>query len=623
MPKNRIRYSDDFVLRNNQVGIGTSTPGVKLDVVGDLRVSGVITAPTITNPTFVGIVTLSSVSGAAATQRMELRSYAVNNGTLAITNARGNLLLSANNIPDTVDSSEFKINQYLGPIGIITTRTTFSVSAAGTVTIGSASSLTSGITSLTKSLNTFDTINVGTAFTNFFPGDSSVFTKANIIRGPLQLLAPYSGSTQFVNLIPRFLDSGALSFEAPVGSAKTNSVTQVFSVSNNFTSTIFRINDVNSNTIFEANVLGNIGFGTTNPVTRHHIVGITSTSPKGQSPIARYTSAASTSLDHVDLNYYRDIGFGTAVSNRGGLSYEFSGANFGQFGLSTSARYSTPLLSITNDPNENVFSVGGFTNAAFTIGRPTPPGIDVTVLGRVGIGTTTPQDEFHIVKNTLITNSSINATTGIVSITSGITSIISVASTTTTSGIDFYVPLPARVSYSSSVSTASTQRIYQENITPGIHTISPPSSRGFYYVGNYSLGDNVNGGQLLSVINDNTSVFTINNFPAMSSARPAPSGGIRNLDTLIDVKSTGNIGFNTTNPVTFIQVGTGSSVVSVTGIGSVGIGTTNPTAKVDINNGDVRIGINTSSGLILTSANGTRYRIIVNNDGSLTTTLVT
>jgi hypothetical protein len=55
--------------------------------------------------------------------------------------------------------------------------------------------------------------------------------------------------------------------------------------------------------------------------------------------------------------------------------------------------------------------------------------------------------------------------------------------------------------------------------------------------------------------------------------------------------------------------------------GSVGIGTTNATSTLTVH-GDVSVGIDTSKGVILTSENGTRYRLIVGNDGSLSTTAV-
>jgi len=60
---------------------------------------------------------------------------------------------------------------------------------------------------------------------------------------------------------------------------------------------------------------------------------------------------------------------------------------------------------------------------------------------------------------------------------------------------------------------------------------------------------------------------------------------------------------------------------SVTGIhttSNVGIGTTNATSKLTVV-GDVKVGVNTSQGLILTAPNGTAYRLIVDNSGTLST----
>jgi len=55
---------------------------------------------------------------------------------------------------------------------------------------------------------------------------------------------------------------------------------------------------------------------------------------------------------------------------------------------------------------------------------------------------------------------------------------------------------------------------------------------------------------------------------------------------------------------------------------NVGIGTTNPTTKLDVRGGDIRVGVNTSEGVILTSPNGTKYRLIVSDAGVLSTVLV-
>jgi hypothetical protein len=55
---------------------------------------------------------------------------------------------------------------------------------------------------------------------------------------------------------------------------------------------------------------------------------------------------------------------------------------------------------------------------------------------------------------------------------------------------------------------------------------------------------------------------------------------------------------------------------------SVGIGSTQPSNALSVS-GDIKVGINTSQGVILTSENGTKYRLIVDNSGNLSTTIVT
>ena len=55
---------------------------------------------------------------------------------------------------------------------------------------------------------------------------------------------------------------------------------------------------------------------------------------------------------------------------------------------------------------------------------------------------------------------------------------------------------------------------------------------------------------------------------------------------------------------------------------NVGIGTTNPSTKLEVQGGDIKVGVNTSEGVILTSPNGTKYRLIVSDVGTLSTVLV-
>lgn len=56
--------------------------------------------------------------------------------------------------------------------------------------------------------------------------------------------------------------------------------------------------------------------------------------------------------------------------------------------------------------------------------------------------------------------------------------------------------------------------------------------------------------------------------------------------------------------------------------GNVGVGTEIPTSKLQVLGGDIRVGVNTSQGVVLTSPNGTRYRLIVDNAGVLSTVAV-
>ena len=69
-------------------------------------------------------------------------------------------------------------------------------------------------------------------------------------------------------------------------------------------------------------------------------------------------------------------------------------------------------------------------------------------------------------------------------------------------------------------------------------------------------------------------------------------------------------------------MGTGGTVVTTTAAGNVGIGSTIPASRLTVRGGDISVGISTAHGVILTSPNGTQYRLIVDNSGNLSTTAV-
>jgi hypothetical protein len=109
----------------------------------------------------------------------------------------------------------------------------------------------------------------------------------------------------------------------------------------------------------------------------------------------------------------------------------------------------------------------------------------------------------------------------------------------------------------------------------------------------------------------------VNNLVAISTF----SGDYNDLTNIpVNLSDFNNdVGFTTTFTDTNYWVETS---VGIHTLSNVGIGTTNPTDKLTIRDGDISVGINTDHGLILTSPSGTRYRLIVDDDGILSTTSV-
>jgi hypothetical protein len=79
---------------------------------------------------------------------------------------------------------------------------------------------------------------------------------------------------------------------------------------------------------------------------------------------------------------------------------------------------------------------------------------------------------------------------------------------------------------------------------------------------------------------------------------------------------------NTGTPSQSLQVGSPSVVLGAYVSGNLGVGVINPADKLTVRGGDISVGINTSNGLVLTSDNGTKYRLFVSNAGVLSTVLV-
>jgi hypothetical protein len=639
---------------SGNLGIGTTNPTSKLTISGALRTQALgIGSEFIVSDTgsFVPSVSIAATIGSGTTEKVLLRSISRNQGTLdVVSNYRQTQMM---NVSDTNSEGVFRVTAletstvaFVAPIyrqllvvgesGIVTTRNAVAIATAN----ATAASGTVG---------------------------ADIYGNVNI-RGP------FSTSTSYVAIAPNYRDRGALSFEAPIGAASTNSVTQLFSITNNVSSSIFRINDLSRNPILEANVAGNIGIGTSLPSSKLEVLGE-----------VRIVSAGATESEKINIKHYRDISYRQslgvgATNNKGALSFEGTSAFAG---IGTTMSLPVSLLAITDDVSDNVFSVSGYRYYSGS----RDSALDVTTSGRLGIGITNPVTDFQINRQSYFSQN------------------VGIGTSIPATQLDIRGGLLV-----SGAGATSTEYVTLRPQTIGINTLVP-SRGGISYEGELNSTAS-SGGQLLTILNDNTSIFTVTKFAGLSSTRLAPAGQ-RNVDTVFQISSSGNIGIGTTNPIQPFQVGAaGTNVVVIDSIGEVGIGTTNPQQKLhvvgnvlvaagsstdqyitlkpyELSNGtlswegsagqlfsitnslstgsifsvndisgipsidvdaggavtlgayggnigvgttnptsklhvvgDARVGINTSQGIILTSPNGTKYRLIVSDDGTVSTVLV-
>ena len=211
-----------------------------------------------------------------------------------------------------------------------------------------------------------------------------------------------------------------------------------------------------------------------------------------------------------------------------------------------------------------------------------------------------------------------------------------------------------QVSGMASVSSLVTQDITATGSVVATGAGTSTSVRTLYVYGGKSQIFNSNGTEIFPPGGDNLNLTTgISTFFNISATNRIGIGTANPLAELHIVDIGGNssvvitssgIGIGTTSARTTLDVLGSEAIFGAVGIGTttivnentnlyvvgnsefygnVGIGTTNPTDKLTVRGGDISVGINTSNGLVLTSANGTKYKLFVSNAGVLSTVLVT
>jgi hypothetical protein len=221
-----------------------------------------------------------------------------------------------------------------------------------------------------------------------------------------------------------------------------------------------------------------------------------------------FTSAGSSESENIQLNHYRNIAYqpavGVSTDNRGAISFDSSS------GITTDGvtYFPASLFALTNGAG-NIFSVSGYRYFSGS----TYPSIDVTQSGRVGFGTTNPQSDIEFRSNPLLTGE---------------------------------LQVKNKIVFSNELNPQLNTLINLEPVSSGV-TSGPPRGAALF---TGDLEQNLDGGQLFTVVNDNYSLFKINHFVGVSSLAP----GERNIVTTFDVLSNGNIGFGTTNPIYGIDI---------------------------------------------------------------------
>jgi hypothetical protein len=334
----------------------------------------------------------------------------------------------------------------------------------------------------------------------------------------------------------------------------------LFSVSNETDDLLYVISDDDGSSVFSINKSGlgtitalnvkdgvNIGLslvvGNSVPALTVSDLGITTVRDLFQNRV-NFTSVGSTDIENIQINHYQNIAYqpavGSTTNNKGAISFD-SSAGISSDGITF---FPASLFAISNGGG-NIFSVGGYR---YFSGSPFPV-IDVTQDGRLGIGTTNPQSDFNI--NTIAFFSG------------GI-------------GVNTFTPaadVEIRGNLLVSGDNLATNRVFLRPQSSGINTFVPARG-GISYEGDIATGDT--GGQLLTILNNNSSLLTINNFVGLSSANFAPAGQ-RNIVTLFEISSNGRVGIGTSVPTATLDV---RGPVNITGISTIAItSTTNPTTN--------------------------------------------
>jgi hypothetical protein len=318
---NRTRDTANLVSANNlyvdigtdKVGIGTTTPTSKLTVVGDVLVSGILTASHIvgTSLSITGISTIanfrmSPVGTGATVGGIGVTYYGDGSNLTGIVTS----IVAGTNITISGSTGQVTINSNSSGGGSISISTnTANQSQYITYVAGTGNTTGLGVT-------------IGGLVFNPASGNLGIGTTTPLakldVRGDVSI-ASTLGIGTVIDIVPYdTLNSGTLSWEGSAG--------QLFSITNNLTTgSIYSVNDVSgipsidvdaNGTIQLGPYGGNIGLGTTTPTSKLTVVGdvlVSGISTIGNLTITPVGTGAT--VGGIGVTYYGDGGNLTNVED--------------------------------------------------------------------------------------------------------------------------------------------------------------------------------------------------------------------------------------------------------------------------------------------------------------------
>ena len=655
--RNGVQVDDDnfIVNANGLVGIGTSIPREFLDVHGTAKITGLVTAR---NLAVTGVSTFysdvkvgSGITFNPSTGAVRATAFYGDGSTLSnivgfstnawILNIAQTGLSTSLNIgigTQALDAYDLVIgSDPLVSEGISFDGSSGNVYSSGIVTAASrfSGNLTGNINS--SGVSTFATLKVGTGVTI-----SGGIVTATSFVGPLTGTA--TTTTNIPNLTGAITSSNTTTSLGSFTSAQlatalsdeTGSGVNVFATSPTLVTPALG-NATATSIVVGSGVTINSGGITASAgiITASGFVGTLTGNVVGIASTARdLTSDARVSIVHI-ASQTSSIGIST-VSTRLYAESIGVGTNSPSSDIHI-RRSSTSRLQVTSDTAEAIIAIGRSTtltgsNGAFIFGNTAGiyPYSTTKTLDIINYDTGNINQYLHYGSAGVGTGNfnwiySPNSNNPLMTLTYGGNLGLGVTNPT----------MKLQVSGIASVSSLVTQSITATGSVVATGAGTSTSVRTLYVYGGKSQIFNSNGTEIFPPGGDNLNLTT-------------------GISTFFNISATNRIGIGTANPLAELHIadigGNSSVVITSSGIGigttsarttldvlgseaifgAVGIGTTTivneDTNLYAVGNsefyGDVSVGINTSKGLILTSANGTKYRLFVSNAGVLSTVLV-